>query len=487
MPIAWSGAARAAEPVSAYPAGYGSADPLASGASRRMDLSIGRSVVIDLPRDAKEVFVANPGVANAVVRSARKIFLIGVGNGATTVFAMDADGRQIASIDVNVGRDLNVLRQTLRTTLPQARIEIRAAGDSVLLTGTVNSAGDAQQAVDIAKAFVGQTVAGVPNAGGAAVGTVVTGNVINGLTIVGRDQVMLRVTVVEVDRSVIKQLGISTAGKWSTFNVATQSSFPLSLQALSSLNSIGGTASGKGGTGDFIGATLNAFERARVARTLAEPTLVAISGESATFTAGGEIPVPSSATCNVSNTGIGSTLQTPICNPSLAFKPYGINLAFTPVVLSEGRISMRVNTEVTELDPENQFQVGTISVPSFRVRKSSTSIELPSGATMMTAGLLSNTSGSAISGLPVLSNLPVLGALFRSRDYQRRETELMIMVSPFIAKPMESGEAKRPDDGFVETSDPEAVLLGRLNKLYGAAGPSAAPGRTPGRFGFITD
>jgi pilus assembly protein CpaC len=460
-----------------------------------MDLSIGRSVVVDLPRDAKEVFVANPGVANAVVRSARKIFLIGIANGATSMFVMDAEGRQIASIDVNVGRDLNVLRQTLRTTLPKAQIDVRPAGDSVLLTGMVGSAGEAQQAVDIAKAFVGQSTAAVPSSGGAGaaslsigVSTTVSGSVINGLTIAGRDQVMLRVSVIEVDRSVVKQLGISTSGTWSTFGLATQAAFPLQTQSLAALNAIGGTVLGGSGGTNNIGATLNAFERARVSRVLAEPTLVAISGESATFTAGGEVPVPSDAQCAVSTTSVGGVAGgVPVCVPSVTFKPYGINLAFTPVVLSEGRISMRVNTEVTEIDPENQIRIGSISVPSFRVRKSTTSVELPSGATMMTAGLLSNQMGHAVSGLPGLINLPILGALFRSRDYQRRETELMIMVSPFIAKPMEAAQAKRPDDGFVETSDPQAVLLGRLNKIYGVAGPAAATGRITGRFGFITD
>ena len=175
--------------------------------------------------------------------------------------------------------------------------------------------------------------------------------------------------------------------------------------------------------------------------------------------------------------------------PKIAFKPYGINLAFTPVVLSEGRIAMRVNTEVTELDPENQVKIGSITVPSFRVRKSSTSVELASGASMMTAGLLSTSMGNAVSGLPGLINLPILGALFRSRDYQKLETELMIIVTPMIAKPMEAAQVARPDDGFVESSDPQALLLGRLNKIYGVVGPgrgTPSKGMTT-RFGFITD
>jgi pilus assembly protein CpaC len=162
-------------------------------------------------------------------------------------------------------------------------------------------------------------------------------------------------------------------------------------------------------------------------------------------------------------------------------------LNFTPVVLSENRISMRVSTEVTELDYENQFRFDTVNVPGMKVRKSATSVELPSGATMMTAGLLSQTSAQAVSGVPGLLNLPVLGALFRSRDYQRKETELMIMVTPYIAKPMEAAEVTRPDDGFVEAHDAQTVLLGRLNRIYGVAGAQPAAGPLKGRFGFITD
>jgi pilus assembly protein CpaC len=466
--------------------------------ARPLDLAIGRSVIVELPRDAKEVFVANPAVANAVVRSTRKVFLIGVANGATSVFVMDAEGRQIATLEVNVGRDLNVLRQTLRQALPSLRIEIKTAGDSILLTGVVSSASEAQQVVDIAKAFVGQSGgeagagAGAPSgggAGGAAAalgGGTVSGNVINALTINGRDQVMLRVTVAEVSRNILKQLGVQLgdksgagSGQWSSLaNIASATSFPVASQVLATANTI---SAGVSGNSLNIGATLQAFERAGVSRVLAEPTLVAISGEAATFTAGGEIPVPSNASCATGTTGVQQ------CVPSVEFKPFGVNLAFTPVVLSEGRISMRINTEVTDVDTQNSVRFGTINVPGFSVRKSSTSVELPSGATMMTAGLLSQKMGGAISGVPGLLNLPILGALFRSRDYQRQETELVIMVTPYISKPMEAAQASRPDDGFVDAQDPQGILLGRLNKLYGVAGPAVRAKSLTTRFGFITD
>jgi pilus assembly protein CpaC len=441
--------------------------------SRKVDLSIGRSLIIDLPRDAKEVFVANPKVANAVVRSTRKVFVIGIDNGATSIFVMDAEGRQIAALEVNVGRDLNVLRQTLQTAMPQAQAEVRAAGDSVLLTGTVASASDAQQAVDIANAFVGLS----GSAGGPT-----RGAVINALTIRGRDQVMLKVTVVEVARTVLKQFGISTSGNWSTLgdaggpNFQNISPFPINPAANpGNLLSASITRGGFSAT-----ATLQAFERAGVSRVLAEPNLTAISGESAKFTAGGEIPIPKSEDCGVV-AGIRN------CSIGVEYKPYGVTLSFTPVVLSENRISLRVATEVTEVDAENQIRIGNIAVPGMKVRKSETTVELPSGAVMMTAGLIQQAGSQAISGVPGLINLPILGTLFRSRDYQRKETELMIMVTPYIAQPMNPAQVARPDDGFVDSHDGQALLLGRLNRLYGVARAAPVKVKVKGQYGFIVD
>ena len=431
---------------------------------RRIGLGIGKSVIIDLPRDAKEVFVANPAVANAVVRSTRKIFLIGQQDGETSVFIFDADGRQLATLEVSVGRELGELRDTLRRTFPRARIDVQPAGDSIILTGSVASATQAQHAVDIAEAFVGRR-------GGDLAGR---GAVINSLTIEEQDQVMLRVAVVEVARAVVKQFGIQTNVGWNTLDRRDMASlFPLNP----GLDTTRGSYTANfGGSGFDVRATLQAFERAGVSRTLAEPTLVAVSGESASFMAGGEIPVLTPCPPGDSS-----------CVPSVNFKPFGINLDFTPVVLAENRISLRVSTEVSELDFENSTTVLSTSVPGMKVRKSETSVELPSGGTMMTAGLISTRTGQTIAGMPGLMNLPILGALFRSRDYQRQETELMILVSPYIARPMEQAEAARPDDGFIESFDPQAVLLGRFNRIYGTTGDSQPARGTPGRFGFIAD
>ncbi|MCJ2044009.1 type II and III secretion system protein family protein [Methylobacterium sp. J-078] len=454
--------------------------------ARRVDLTMGRSLVIDLPRDAKEVFVANPKVANAVVRSTRKVFVIGMENGATSIFIMDAEGRQITALDVTVATNLNLgeLSQILTRSIPGGRFDLRPAGNSIILSGSVGSASEAAQAVDITNGFVG-IGSGAGGAGPAAGGASVSrGAVINNLTIRNKDQVMLRVTVVEVARTVLKQFGVNLNGSWSGLNLANTTPLTLNGGQFPNGNLLSGTVNGSGGAS--LTATLKAFEQAGVSRVLAEPTLTAISGEAANFTAGGQIPVPGNLSCSVTGT---STVQT--CVPSITFKEYGVSLTFTPVVQAENRISVRVGTQVTEIDQQNSLNINftgtTTAIPGFTVRKSETTVELASGATMMTAGLIQQRNKAAISGLPGLINLPIIGALFRSRDYQRQETELMIMVTPYIAKAMEPRQIARPDDGFVDAQDAQAILLGRLNKLYGVAGANPLGNGYRGRVGFITD
>lgn len=425
--------------------------------SRRVNVAVGKSVIIDLPSDAREVFVANPGVANAVVRSTRKIFLIGQQAGATSVFAFDEEGRQIASLDVDVGRDLEALRETLRRSIPGSDIVVQPAGDSILLTGTVESPLDSQRAVDIASAFVGA-------------GEGATGAVVNSLTVGSEDQVMLRVTVVEVERSVLKRFGIATTATWAPSPLSVNTGVDLVANG-----STGTLTAGLSSGGFSLQATLDAFESAGVMRVLAEPTLVAISGETANFQAGGEIPI---RTC--SSDGDGGT------SCGIQLLDFGVNLAFTPVVLSSGRISLNVATRVRELDAANGIEIDGSAYPGFKNRESSTVLELASGATIMTAGLLSQRMDRRVSGFPGLLNLPILGALFRSQAYERSETELMILVTPYIAQAMQPSQVARPDDGFIDAYDPQSILLGRLNQIYGTV-PEADPIGLRGTFGFIAD
>ena len=460
------------------------------GIVRRLNLGVGKSVIVDLPRDAAEVLVADPAVANAVVRSSRRLYVIAISGGQTTVFAMDSQDRRIATIEISIGRDIGELDRILKAAIPGANILLRTVNDTIILTGEVDSAGDAQKALDIANGFVdrantSQTDAGAGAAaagggGGGSTSAATTasaasaqGKVINSLVIRGKDQVMLKVTVAEVQRQVLKQLGVTSStatGNWGTFT--QQNGLPLNLQALTS----GATTFGKGS----LQATLTAFERDGVARVLAEPTVTAVSGESAKFTAGGEIPVPQNETCPPPGTA-------GFCTVGITYKQYGVTLNFTPLVLSAGRILLRVATEVTEVDPQQSFQFTNINVPGFRTRKNETSVELPSGGSIVSAGLLQVQSQQVINGLPGLMNLPILGQLFRSRDYQRQETELMIIITPYIAQPVAANQVPLPTDGFADASDPQTALLGRINRIYAAPDNPDILKNFRGRVGFIND
>jgi pilus assembly protein CpaC len=441
--------------------------------ARKIDMGVGKSIVVDLPREAKEIFVANPAVANAVVRSARKLFVIGTAPGATTMFALDETGNQIAALELSVGREPGLLHQMLKAALPGADIRASAIGDSIVLTGTVGTVLEAQQAVDIAKGFLGASAVG---------SAVIEGKVVNSLTVRAKDQVMLKVTIAEVQRTVLKQLGVNINATWeiagTAFGGDITNPFSAGLQDPSSSLRF----AKQGGTALQKAFDVKAMERHGVLRTLAEPTLTAISGETAKFTAGGEVPVPKSTETSQQNTILGLN---PVNKTTVEYKPYGVQLNFTPVVLSEGRISLAVGTEVTEIDADGHARFTGVNVPAFRVRRAFTTIELPSGASLVTAGLIQHSSKQAINGLPGLMNLPVLGAMFRSRDYQRMETELMIIVQPFIAKPSRPNQLAAPTDDFVQASDPSAIFMGRLNRVYGTAGTSPPAQAYRGRVGFI--
>lgn len=448
--------------------------------ARRVDLAVGKSVIIDLPRDASEIFVAEPKVANAVVRTSRKIFIIGTGAGSTSVFVMDKDGQQIAALDIGVAkelaRELSILREVLNKAMPKADIKVASVGDSFVLSGTVDSALEAQNAIDIANNLVGQSggASPVPGAPGGASGG---GKVVNALQVRGRDQVMLKVTIAEVQRSVLKQLGVNLDGTWSaadsSLRALTDQPFSVAREQLSA-TSITASLSGKA-------TTLRALERQGVLRTLAEPTLTAISGESAKFLAGGEIAIPQSETCSAAILGQRT------CTISLTYKPIGVSLNFTPVVLSENRISIRLATEVTEIDADNQTRLSQSAMPGFRTRKAETTVELPSGGVLATAGLIQQQSRQHINGLPGAMNIPILGTLFRSRDYQRFETELLILVQPFIAKASAPGQIARPGDGLADATDPSTIFMGRLTRTYGNGTKGANAPAPRGPVGFITD
>jgi pilus assembly protein CpaC len=435
--------------------------------ARFLALGIGKSIVIDLPRDIKDVLVADPKIANAVVRSAQRAYIIGAAVGQTNIVFFDSAGQQIAAYDIAVKRDLNGVRAALKQTLPSSDIQVEGLGDGVILTGSAASPIEAQQAGDLAARL----------AGGAD-------KVVNSIVVRGRDQVMLKVTVAEVARSIVKQLGIDLSGSlnygtavvnFNNANPFTANTSPL-VPGNALTTSFGSTPS--------VQATLRAMESAGVVRTLAEPNLTAISGESATFISGGEFPIPTGVTCQTTTAGsIGQCVQT------VSFKKFGISLNFTPVVLTEGRISLRVMTEVSEVSNENSLTggAGGTTIPSIKTRRVETTLEIPSGGAMAMAGLIQDQTKQAINGLPGLSQLPVLGALFRSRDYVNKQTELMVLVTPYIVRAVAQKDLSRPDDGFANATDPQADLLGSINRIYGVPGRVEPARNYRGTYGFITD
>lgn len=442
-----------------------------------LTLAAGKSAIVDLPRDAAEIFVANPKVANAVVRTPRRLYVMAVDNGQTSIYALDKDGNRIANIDLRVGRDIGELRNILRAAMPNTNIEVRTVNDTIILLGEVDSAAEAQKAYDIATAFVGYSAVGGNGnvtGGGVSFGatTVVQGKLINSLVIRGRDQVMVKVTVAEVRRSIMKQFGINSNGSWNSPAGASR-------EASAGIDPAGASFSLARSWGS-LGARLNMLERNGVARILAEPTITSVSGEAASFLAGGSTQVPVSSVYDTTNKR---------CVITYGAQNYGVSLNVTPMVLTEGRIQLHVNTTVSEpneTDGSPSFN-GCSSVPGMRQRTNETTVELPSGGSVVSAGLLSSRSAQVFQGQPGLMSLPILGTLFRSREYQRQDTELMIILTPYISKPVRADQLARPDDGFVDPSDGQAIFLGRMNRLYSTRSNPQNLQNLKGRVGFIND
>ncbi|MBV9564793.1 MAG: type II and III secretion system protein family protein [Bradyrhizobium sp.] len=439
--------------------------------ARFLPLGIGKSIVIDLPREIKDVLVGDPKIANAVIRSSQRAYIIGAAVGQTNIVFFDASGQQIAAYDIAVTRDLNGVRAALKQTLPDADIRIEGVGDGVILSGSAATPIEAQQAGDIAARLTGGA-----------------DKVVNSIVVRGRDQVMLKVTVAEVARSIIKQMGIdlTTSLNYGTAVVNFSNANPFT--ALGRPLVANNTTIGQFGTTSTVQATLRAMESAGVVRTLAEPNLTTISGESATFVAGGEFPIPGGYSCDPT---------THVCTTQISYKKFGVSLNFTPVVMTEGKISLRVMTEVSELSNDNALTisqsvtsttVNSVTIPSIKTRRAETTLEIPSGGSMAMAGLIQDQTKQAINGFPGLMQLPVLGSLFRSRDYINNQTELMVLVTPYMVRAVAQKDLARPDDGFAASSDPQADLLGNINRIYGVPGRAEQPARAyRGTYGFITD
>lgn len=449
--------------------------PVGLGGHQVCTVPLNKSLIIDLPRDARDVLVSNPSIADVVVRTARRVYLTGIWVGQTNVFVFDGNGDTIVSLDINVERDISGLSETLRRLVPGSNILVEMINDNIVLSGTVQNAGDARRADEIAGVFANAGAAGAIGPNGEPVATTNgqdprLSTVINLLSIEGEDQVMLRVTIAEIERNTVRQLGIS----WNlnsldvggmTFGATGASAFPATTIPPGRNFTAGIGQSG----GGFIAATLQSLEQTGLMRTLAQPTLTAISGESANFLAGGEFPVP---------------VQTDGVNVTVEYKTFGVSLAFTPVVLTEGRISLHIQTEVSELTGDGALTIGGVTLPGLKVRRAETTLELPSGGALVMSGLLQDNVSAAISGLPGIRRIPIIGALFGSSDFQRNETELVIIVTPYLVNPVAPSALARPDAGYAPATGVGGILFGQLNLRYGIQGQQNAGGYQ-GNPGFI--
>jgi pilus assembly protein CpaC len=454
-------------PLAMLPGIEGALAQSVTSPARAIALSIGRGQLITLPSRMADVFVANDTIADVQVKSTNQLFVFGKSGGETTVYASNSAGDVIWSANVRVGTNIDSVEQMLRLAMPDAKIVTSTMNSTVLLTGTVAAPEDAAEAERLVKAFVGDKI-----------------NVVSRLKMSTPLQISLHVKFAEVSRTLVREIGanMTTADQTSgfKFGVGQGRAFypqyipgaPMGLGTVISPGVTTVTPVSKGTTLalagklfglDMLGA-LDLGESVGLVTSLAEPNLTALSGETAEFLAGGEYPIPISQ-------GLGVT--------TIEYKKYGVSLSYTPTVLANGRISIRVRPEVSELTSDGSITTGGVTVPALTVRRAETSIELGSGQSFMIAGLLRNNSQDAITKLPGAGDLPILGSLFRSTAYRKGETELVIVVTPYLVNPVDASEIKLPTDGF---RAPTALqqLLGNLDNDGISGGARAKPSEKPG-------
>ena len=464
---------------------------------RGIKLGRNKSMLVELPRELRDVIVSNPEIMDAVVQSSNRVYLIGKKTGQSNVFFFDMNGEKIATFEVVIEHDTSPLDALFQRLIPGSNIKAEILNETVILTGTVRNPADSSRAADIASRFIVTPAADQD--------TRHKTKVINMLQVEAEEQVMLRVTVAEVERTVLKQFGINLgavihSGNFHT-SILSENALPLTATLgklpipgivtsgggclpLGLCNWNAGPASGTFGNSGTAGRVdaggnlsfshaMRMMERNGLIKTLAEPNLTAVSGETAKFLAGGEFPVPVSV--NAGQVGI-------------SFKEFGVGLAFTPLVLSEGRINLKIETEVSELSDAGSISISGFQLPALKKRQAKSTVELPSGGTLAMAGLLSDDTRKNIDGFPGLKDVPVLGTLFRSQDFVKRETELVVMVTPYIVKPTARQNLARSTDGLAPASDLKSNVLGHMNRVYGKnAGAVVGGGIKDGNIGFIVD
>ncbi len=467
----------------------------------RILIAVGRGKLITLPAPIEDIFIAENNIADVQVRSPRQIYIFGKKGGQTSFYATSASGKVVYSAEVSVGAEISSIDQMLSLAMPEAHIAVSTTNNFVLLTGTIANPDDAEEAENLVQAFVGADT-----------------RVVSRLKTATPMQVNLKVRFAEVSRSLAKeingnvltrdttggfQFGISRGRDFGSITDFDASAFPeLDASQLFGLPAGSISLPFNPSTGQFVtpggtqfnyndGSGLNTIqaagrlfgldiatafdvsERVGLVSTLASPNLTTISGETATFLAGGEFPIPIS-------TGLGEV--------SVEYKNFGVSLSYTPTVLSNGRISIRVAPEVSEITSNGAVVLNGFSIPAVSTRRAETTVELGSGESFMIAGLMQNTYNSAIDKTPGLADVPILGTLFKSDGYRRNETELMIVVTPYLVKPVSDSEIVLPTDGFKAANDAERFLMNRNHS--GAGGdrpkPSVAPAAPEGEaFGSL--
>lgn len=440
-------------------------------------IGLNKSILIEVPMDVRDVVVSSPKILDAVVHTSRRSYLIGLEAGQANAFFFDKDGNKVLTLEVKVEQDLTNLQNMMRRYIPGSNIKAEMVNDNIILTGSVRNPTDATRASDLASRFVQNKE-----------------KVLNMLQVEAKEQVLLKVTIAEMNRDSIKRLGVNWngggVGDLGGSNYGTNNAFPLTNQAGGNSFLTGvfgpnpesctlpGTSVSLNPSIDFAAAvscfalTMEAFERNGLVRTLAEPNLTAISGETAKFLAGGEFPVPVALDDG---------------RVTVEFKPFGVGLSFTPVVLSESNISLKISTEVSELSSEGSVQLSQISLPSLRVRRAETVVELPSGGALVIAGLLSDETQKNFDGVPGLKKIPILGTLFRSKDFRKQETELVVIVTPYMVRATSRQALTRPERNFSPATDRNSTLFGQINRLYGREYKEVPEGGYKGDYGFIIE
>ena len=454
--------ARLGTALAALAIGFGSiavAAPAAAAQSSRpsetLNLSQNTGTLVRLSSPMSDVFVANDTIADIQVRSSTQLYVFGKGAGETTIYATDKAGRTVYAANVRVGTNVGSVGEMLRLAMPEASIQATPMNNLVLLTGTVASPEDVSEAQRLVQAYVGTST-----------------QVVSRIRSATPLQVTLRVKIAEVSRSLVRQIGVNLLASDSTggFNFGVGQGG--AIDPGTGKVTIPSTGTILRGAGKLFGLdVLGALELAEgdgLVTTLAEPSLTALSGETASFLAGGEYPIPI------------AQAQGAI---AVEYKSYGVGLAFTPVVLADGRISMRVRPEVSELSAEGSVRLNGQIIPALTTRRAETTVELGSGQSFMIAGLLRNSNTNNVDKAPFLGDLPILGNLFRSTRYKRAETELVIIVTPYLVRPV-SNQLALPTDGYRAPNAGEMIFGGHTYKrrpLSATTGlPAAAAPASPG-------